>query len=88
MFVIKLAVAMVLAGGVQRVDSSATKIRGNSHSYYVINSSILNMFIAMYCIVTAQVKLLKLLVYGQCSMLLFVAVHAFTAFGSLVQKAH
>lgn len=30
MFVIKLAVAMVMAGGVQRVDSSGTKIRGMS----------------------------------------------------------
>lgn len=28
MYVIKLAVAMVLAGGVQRTDSSGTKIRG------------------------------------------------------------
>lgn len=28
MYVIKLAVAMVLAGGVQRIDSSGTKIRG------------------------------------------------------------
>ncbi|XP_029281571.1 DNA helicase MCM9 [Cottoperca gobio] len=31
MYVIKLAVAMVLAGGVQRIDSSGTKIRGESH---------------------------------------------------------
>ncbi|KAA8583278.1 hypothetical protein FQN60_015824 [Etheostoma spectabile] len=30
MYVIKLAVAMVLAGGVQRTDSSGTKIRGKS----------------------------------------------------------
>lgn len=30
MYVIKLAVAMVLAGGVQRIDPSGTKIRGNS----------------------------------------------------------
>ncbi|XP_077950090.1 DNA helicase MCM9 isoform X2 [Gasterosteus aculeatus] len=35
MFVIKLAVAMVLAGGVQRVDSSATKIRGECHMLLV-----------------------------------------------------
>lgn len=28
MYLIKLAVAMVLAGGVQRMDSSGTKIRG------------------------------------------------------------
>ncbi|KAI9517200.1 DNA helicase mcm9 [Dissostichus eleginoides] len=31
MYVIKLAVAMVLAGGVQRIDSSGTKIRGECH---------------------------------------------------------
>ncbi|XP_076874002.1 DNA helicase MCM9 [Brachyhypopomus gauderio] len=31
MYVVKLAVAMVLAGGVQRVDSSGTKVRGESH---------------------------------------------------------
>lgn len=30
MYFIKLAVSMVLAGGVQRVDSSGTKIRGES----------------------------------------------------------
>ncbi|XP_068433682.1 DNA helicase MCM9 isoform X2 [Clinocottus analis] len=35
MFVIKLAVAMVLAGGVQRVDSSGTKIRGECHMLLV-----------------------------------------------------
>ncbi|GLD65992.1 DNA helicase MCM9 [Lates japonicus] len=31
MYVIKLAVAMVLAGGVQRIDSSGIKIRGECH---------------------------------------------------------
>uniref|UniRef100_A0A3B5L7I4 DNA helicase n=1 Tax=Xiphophorus couchianus TaxID=32473 RepID=A0A3B5L7I4_9TELE len=31
MYVIKLAVAMVLAGGVQRIDSSGTKVRGECH---------------------------------------------------------
>ncbi|XP_026857465.2 DNA helicase MCM9 [Electrophorus electricus] len=31
MYVVKLAVAMVLAGGVQRVDPSGTKVRGESH---------------------------------------------------------
>ncbi|XP_017548008.1 DNA helicase MCM9 isoform X1 [Pygocentrus nattereri] len=31
MYVVKLAVAMVLAGGVQRVDASGTKVRGESH---------------------------------------------------------
>lgn len=30
MYVIKLAVAMVLAGGVQRIDPSGTKVRGIS----------------------------------------------------------
>ena len=28
MYVVKLAVAMVLAGGVQRIDASGTKVRG------------------------------------------------------------
>lgn len=28
MYVVKLAVALVLAGGVQRVDASGTKVRG------------------------------------------------------------
>ncbi|XP_043074629.1 DNA helicase MCM9 isoform X1 [Puntigrus tetrazona] len=31
MYVVKLAVAMVLAGGVQRIDASGTKVRGESH---------------------------------------------------------
>ncbi|XP_063773296.1 DNA helicase MCM9 [Pseudophryne corroboree] len=31
MFVVKLAVAMVLAGGVQRIDSVGTRVRGESH---------------------------------------------------------
>ncbi|KAG8582574.1 hypothetical protein GDO81_008119 [Engystomops pustulosus] len=31
MFVVKLAVAMVLAGGVQRTDSAGTRVRGESH---------------------------------------------------------
>ncbi|KAM4041981.1 DNA helicase MCM9 isoform 1-T2 [Anomaloglossus baeobatrachus] len=31
MFVVKLAVAMVLAGGVQRTDSTGTRVRGESH---------------------------------------------------------
>ncbi|XP_062858615.1 DNA helicase MCM9 [Trichomycterus rosablanca] len=31
MYVVKLAVAMVLAGGVQRVDPSGTRVRGESH---------------------------------------------------------
>ncbi|XP_069561969.1 DNA helicase MCM9 [Brachyistius frenatus] len=35
MYVIKLAVAMVLAGGVQRTDSSGTKIRGECHMLLV-----------------------------------------------------
>ncbi|XP_067338365.1 DNA helicase MCM9 isoform X2 [Channa argus] len=35
MYVIKLSVAMVLAGGVQRVDSSGTKIRGECHMLLV-----------------------------------------------------
>lgn len=30
MYIIKLAVAMILAGGVQRIDSSGTKVRGMS----------------------------------------------------------
>ncbi|XP_071381737.1 DNA helicase MCM9 isoform X1 [Centroberyx affinis] len=35
MYVVKLAVAMVLAGGVQRIDPSGTKIRGESHMLLV-----------------------------------------------------
>ncbi|KAM6992303.1 DNA helicase MCM9 [Tautogolabrus adspersus] len=35
MYVVKLAVAMVLAGGVQRIDSSGTKIRGECHMLLV-----------------------------------------------------
>lgn len=35
MYLIKLAVAMVLAGGVQRKDSSGIKIRGKSCVSYV-----------------------------------------------------
>ncbi|XP_062292950.1 DNA helicase MCM9 [Scomber scombrus] len=35
MYVIKLAVAMVLAGGVQRIDPSGTKIRGECHMLLV-----------------------------------------------------
>ncbi|XP_051234507.1 DNA helicase MCM9 isoform X2 [Dicentrarchus labrax] len=35
MYLIKLAVAMVLAGGVQRTDSSGTKIRGECHMLLV-----------------------------------------------------
>ena len=35
MYLIKLAVAMVLAGGVQRKDSSGIKIRGISFVCYV-----------------------------------------------------
>ncbi|XP_037542028.1 DNA helicase MCM9 [Nematolebias whitei] len=35
MYVVKLAVAMVLAGGVQRTDSSGTKIRGECHMLLV-----------------------------------------------------
>lgn len=35
MYVIKLAVAMVLAGGVQRIDSTGTKIRGECHMLLV-----------------------------------------------------
>ncbi|XP_071334463.1 DNA helicase MCM9 isoform X3 [Trachinotus anak] len=35
MYVIKLAVAMVLAGGVQRIDSSGSKIRGECHMLLV-----------------------------------------------------
>ncbi|KAM9840772.1 DNA helicase MCM9 [Aulostomus maculatus] len=35
MYVIKLAVAMVLAGGVQRTDASGTKIRGECHMLLV-----------------------------------------------------
>nr|XP_057939162.1 DNA helicase MCM9 [Doryrhamphus excisus] len=35
MYMIKLAVAMVLAGGVQRIDSSGTKIRGECHMLLV-----------------------------------------------------
>uniref|UniRef100_A0A671MGL5 DNA helicase MCM9 n=1 Tax=Sinocyclocheilus anshuiensis TaxID=1608454 RepID=A0A671MGL5_9TELE len=31
MYIVKLAVAMVLAGGVQRIDASGTKVRGESH---------------------------------------------------------
>ncbi|CAH2251968.1 DNA helicase MCM9 isoform X1 [Pelobates cultripes] len=31
MFVVKLAVSMVLAGGVQRIDPAGTKVRGESH---------------------------------------------------------
>ncbi|KAG8444606.1 hypothetical protein GDO86_009679 [Hymenochirus boettgeri] len=31
MFVVKLAVGMVLAGGVQRIDSAGTRVRGESH---------------------------------------------------------
>ncbi|XP_069742949.1 DNA helicase MCM9 isoform X2 [Narcine bancroftii] len=31
MYVVKLAVAMVLAGGVQRTDTTGTKVRGESH---------------------------------------------------------
>ncbi|KAM9703343.1 DNA helicase MCM9 [Menidia menidia] len=34
-YMIKLAVAMVLAGGVQRIDSSGTKIRGECHMLLV-----------------------------------------------------
>lgn len=39
MYFIKLAVSMVLAGGVQRTDSSGTKIRGKS----VITSTSMNV---------------------------------------------
>ncbi|XP_034555269.1 DNA helicase MCM9 [Notolabrus celidotus] len=35
MYVVKLAVAMVLAGGVQRIDSSGTKTRGECHMLLV-----------------------------------------------------
>ncbi|XP_055362212.1 DNA helicase MCM9 isoform X2 [Betta splendens] len=35
MYVVKLAVAMVLAGGVQRIDLSGTKIRGECHMLLV-----------------------------------------------------
>lgn len=35
MFVVKLAVALVLAGGVQRTDSSGTRIRGECHMLLV-----------------------------------------------------
>uniref|UniRef100_A0A665WJG9 DNA helicase MCM9 n=1 Tax=Echeneis naucrates TaxID=173247 RepID=A0A665WJG9_ECHNA len=35
MYVIKLAVAMVLAGGVQRIDTSGSKIRGECHMLLV-----------------------------------------------------
>ncbi|XP_047243020.1 DNA helicase MCM9 isoform X2 [Girardinichthys multiradiatus] len=35
MYVIKLAVAMVLAGGVPRIDSSGTKVRGECHMLLV-----------------------------------------------------
>lgn len=31
MFVVKLAVSMVLAGGVQRIDAAGTRVRGESH---------------------------------------------------------
>ena len=31
MYIIKLAVTLVLVGGVQRIDTSGTKIRGESH---------------------------------------------------------
>jgi DNA helicase MCM9 len=31
MFTVKLALALVLAGGVQRVDNSGTRVRGESH---------------------------------------------------------
>lgn len=40
MYLIKLAVAMVLAGGVQRKDSSGIKIRGKSCVSYVSKLSI------------------------------------------------
>lgn len=33
MYVVKLAVAMILAGGVQRIDVSGTKVRG-MHSHF------------------------------------------------------
>ena len=31
LYVVKLAVAMVMAGGVQRTDDSGTRVRGESH---------------------------------------------------------
>ena len=31
LYVVKLAVAMIMTGGVQRVDDSGTKVRGESH---------------------------------------------------------
>lgn len=40
MYLVKLAVAMVLAGGVQRIDCSGTKIRGMSFIYYVFKLGI------------------------------------------------
>lgn len=40
MYLIKLAVAVVLAGGVQRIDSSGTKIRGIFPVPYMFQSVI------------------------------------------------
>lgn len=42
MYVIKLAVAMVLAGGVQRMDSSGTKVRGMSFPHFLCVGMVLS----------------------------------------------
>lgn len=42
MYIIKLAVAMVLAGGVQRIDSSGTKVRGMSFLHFLCVGMVLS----------------------------------------------
>lgn len=49
MYLIKLAVAMVLAGGVQRIDSSGTKIRGIFTVPYRFNQSFLKKPELIFC---------------------------------------
>lgn len=71
MYLIKLAVAMVLAGGVQRIDSSGTKIRGNNFSsvsvFLTDQASVILMVMKGN---NSDLVLLNLSSTGECHMLL------------------